>query len=82
LHPGKCENAALFLYGLSRQNNRKVTKIKPLYPEKSRGPHQVSFVRVQQSHSDDGKLKAHVSKVAAALLHAHNEAWCGERLFW
>ena len=40
------------------------------------------IVRVQQSRSDDGKLKAHVSKVAAALLHAHNEAWCGERLFW
>ena len=42
-----------------------------------------SFIaRVQQSRSDDDKLKAHVSKVAAALLHAHNEAWCGERLFW
>ena len=42
-----------------------------------------SFIaRVQQSRSDDGKLKAHVSKVAAALLHAHNEVWCGERLFW
>ena len=40
------------------------------------------IVRVRQSRSDDGKLKAHVSKVAAALLHAHNEAWCGERLFW
>jgi len=40
------------------------------------------IVRVQQSRSDDGELKAHVSKVAAALLHAHNEAWCGERLFW
>ena len=40
------------------------------------------IVRVQQSRSDDGKLKAHVSKVAVALLHAHNEAWCGERLFW
>ena len=37
-----------------------------------------SFItRVQRD-----KLKAHVSKVAAALLHAHNEAWCGERLFW
>ena len=42
-----------------------------------------SFIAlVQQSRSDDDKLKAHVSKVAAALLHAHNEAWCGERLFW
>ncbi len=42
-----------------------------------------SFIaRAQQSRSDDDKLKAHVSKVAAALLHAHNEAWCGERLFW
>ena len=40
------------------------------------------IVRVQQSRCDDGKLKAHVSKVAAALLNAHNEAWCGERLFW
>ena len=42
-----------------------------------------SFIaRVQQSRGDHDKLKAHVSKVAAALLHAHNEAWCGERLFW
>jgi len=40
------------------------------------------IVRVQQSRGDRDKLKAHVSKVAAALLHAHNEAWCGERLFW
>ena len=42
-----------------------------------------SFIaRAQQSRSDDDKLKAHVSKVVAALLHAHNEVWCGKRLFW
>ena len=29
--------------GLSRQNNREVTKIKPLYQQKSRDPHQVSL---------------------------------------
>jgi hypothetical protein len=33
------------------------------------------------AESDCGKLNAHASKVAAALLHAYNEAWCGERLF-
>ena len=34
-----------------------------------------SFIaRVQQSRSDRGKIKAHVSKVAAALLYAYNEA--------
>jgi len=42
-----------------------------------------SFIaRVKQSRCDDDKLKAHVSTVAAALLHAHNEVWCGERLLW
>ena len=65
-----------------KTNNREVTKTKPLYQQKSRDPHQVScIVRVQQSRSDDDKLKALASKVAAALLHAHNEVWCGERLF-
>jgi hypothetical protein len=41
--PRLSKNAALFQCSLSRQNNREVTKIKPLYQQKSRDPHQVSL---------------------------------------
>jgi hypothetical protein len=41
--PRLSKDAALCQHGLSRQNNREVTKIKPLYQQKSRDPHQVSL---------------------------------------
>ena len=48
LHAGKKAAAAFEECGfisvrLSRQNNREVKKMKPLYQQKSRDPHQVSL---------------------------------------
>ena len=79
--PRLSKNAALFQYGLSRQNNREVTKIKPLYQQKSRDPHQVSLRACNKAAATVINQRRMFSKVVAALLHAHNEAWCGERLF-
>jgi hypothetical protein len=45
-----------------------------------------SFIaRVQQSRSDRAEINKGPfikSRYGTALLNAHNEAWCGERLFW
>jgi hypothetical protein len=46
-------------------------------PRSAPGP----IVRVQQSRSDFRNMRRYFVTAAAALLHAHNETWCGSRLF-
>ena len=66
---------------LNKKMIERSQKIKLPFQQKSRSPHQASLCACNKAATTFENMRLWFITVAAALLHARNETWCGSRLF-